>query len=518
MQKLRQILLLLSNGASQQRICKEVHCSKRTVSNYRKVAQETQRSYDELLALSDNELSSVFKPSNEPVSDGRKEELERLMPEIIKRLERKHATVQFVYEDFYIKQCPTGYRYTQFKEYVRSYRKKNDVSYHNDYEPGEEWQIDFAGDALYIVDPVTKENQKLVVLVCVMPYSQLIFMHAMPNATTDWFFHGLNQGLIYMDALPRIAKSDNMKQWVNKSDRYSLSFSDASLEWALYYGIEPTACRVRKPRDKGPAEGAVNQLYRYVYARLEGETHYSLDDINARIRELLDEYNSKPYKGSTRKAIFEQYEKPQMHPLPNQMYRSRMRKDVKLSGSYHVCVGSERHFYSVPYTYVGQTVKVMWDIETVEVYVKNTLVCMHQRSFVPYGYTTEKMHMPEAHTAYEQRKEVNAAKLIEWGAKIGPSVEWAITDILQRTTFPQQAYGRCSALLGLAKKYGRNRLNHASHLMQEQMGTASYKALETILKNNRDLEQAKGVSVTPFNEDVRGANAYTSIRKEGRHG
>lgn len=519
MQKLRQILLLLSNGTSQQRICTEAHCSKRTVSSYNKIAQETQRSFDELLALPDSELSNIFMPSKESVpNDGRKDELDRLMPEIIKRLERKHATIQFVYDDFYIKQCPTGYRYTQFKTYLRTYREKNDYSYHNEYEPGKEWQIDFAGDALYIINHETKQKRKLVVLVCIMPYSQMAFMMAMPNATTDWFFHGLNQGLIYMDALPQVAKSDNMKQWVNKSDRYSLTFSEANLEWALYYGIEPTACRVRKPRDKGPVESAVNQLYKYIYARLEGEAYYSLESINARILELLDEFNDKPYKGSTRKAIFEQYEKPQMRPLPDQMYRNRMRKEVKLSSTYHVCVGSERHFYSVPYTYVGQVVKVMWDTSTVEVYVDNTLVCMHPRSLVPYGYTTEKTHMPETHTAYEQRKEINAAKIIEWGAKIGSSVEWAVTDILHRTTFPQQAYGKCNALLGLAKKYGRSRLNHACQLMQEQMGIASYKALETMLHNNRDIEHDNSVSVTSFNDDVRGARAYTAIRKEECHG
>ena len=59
---------------------------------------------------------------------------------------------------------------------------------------------------------------KVVVLVCVMPYSELPFLMAIPNATTEWFFLGLDKGLEYMGALPSIAKSDNMKQWVSKSD------------------------------------------------------------------------------------------------------------------------------------------------------------------------------------------------------------------------------------------------------------------------------------------------------------
>lgn len=523
MLRLRQILQMLSNGTPQVEICGIVHCSKRTVSGYRKIASIREKSYQELLTMSDSELESIFMPakaaSNE---DGRRQELDRMMPEIIKRLNRKHANVQFVFEDYYHRECPNGYGYTQFKKHVSSYREKNDYSYHNVYEPGQEWQIDFAGDALFVSDRLTREKQKLVVLVCVMPYSNLPFMMAMANATTEWFFHGLNKGLEFMGAVPHTAKSDNMKQWVTKSDRYSLTFSDANVEWATYYGIEPTACRVRKPRDKGPVEGAVNQLYKYVYARLEGEEFYTLDALNGRIFELLEAYCILPFKGSTRWEIFQKYEKPEMHPLPEQMYRLRMRKEVKLSSTYHVCVGSERHFYSVPFKYVGQKVKVMWDVQSVEVYVGTKCVCMHRRSLIPYGYSTEKSHMPENHTAYEHCKEQNAATLIDRGARIGQSVEWAITDILQRTTFPQQAYGKCNGLLALAKKYGRSRLEHACMMMKEETDQASYKALCNMLKNNRDLafDKEEPISRTPFNDKVRGSSAYTSISlsgKESRH-
>ncbi len=42
---------------------------------------------------------------------------------------------------------------------------------HNTYIPGEEMQIDFAGDALWLTDPKTGELTKVVVLVCILPYS-----------------------------------------------------------------------------------------------------------------------------------------------------------------------------------------------------------------------------------------------------------------------------------------------------------------------------------------------------------
>lgn len=522
MLRIKQILQLLDDGVPQRIICAEVKCSKRLVSAVKKKVDASSKSIGSLLALADDDFKATFLPEQQapPVEDDRKAELDLMMPEIIKRLNRKHAHMKYVFDDYYMRECPKGYGYTQFKKYVNEYREKNDYSYHNRHEPGREWQIDFAGDPLYLTDYHTGERQKLVVLVCVMPFSNLPFMMALPSANTEWFFHGLNKGLEFLGAVPHVAKSDNMKQWVTKSDRYSLTYAAANVEWTLYYGIEPFACRVRKPRDKGPVEGAVNQLYQYVYARIEGEAFFNLDVLNQRIWDLLDDYCNLPYKGSTRREIFEKYEKPEMLPLPDSPYNFRLRKEVKLSSTYHVCVGPERHMYSVPCQYVGQMVKVMWDVEYVEVYVADKLVCVHRRSLVPYGYSTDPKHMPDTHRAYEHNREINAATLIDWGSRIGPSVKWAIEDILQHTTFPQQAYGKCNGILSLGKKYGYTRLEHACALLRREAGVAGYKALANMLKNNRDIACDGGelISRTPHNDDVRGASAYTSIPQAGKEG
>ena len=53
------------------------------------------------------------------------------------------------------------YGYTQFKNHVQSYVEAHSYSYHNTYVPGEEWQIDFAGDALYLTGKKTGELTKV---------------------------------------------------------------------------------------------------------------------------------------------------------------------------------------------------------------------------------------------------------------------------------------------------------------------------------------------------------------------
>ncbi len=84
------------------------------------------------------------------------------------------------------------------------------------------------------------------------------------------------------------------------------------VERANHYHIGITAWRVRKPRGKGPVESAVNQLYQYVYARIQDEVFYTLDELNARLWEILREYVNRPYKGRTRWQIFVEDEKPTM--------------------------------------------------------------------------------------------------------------------------------------------------------------------------------------------------------------
>ena len=166
--KLRRIIQMLNEGYSQNDICRETSSSKTTVSGYKKMADDTKLSYRELLLMEDSELEALLQPKSAALPpDPRKAELEALMPEIMTRLSKRYATVELVHQDFYLKRCPAGYGYTQFNKHVKAWREAHDLSYHNVYIAGEQWQIDFAGDPLWLTSRSTGELTKVVVLVCV---------------------------------------------------------------------------------------------------------------------------------------------------------------------------------------------------------------------------------------------------------------------------------------------------------------------------------------------------------------
>lgn len=517
MTNLRLLLQRLKDGDSTDRIKDALHMSKKTVLKYKNLAIATGKSYEDLLALSESDLTTLLQPAS-PLPQADKEKytiLSPLLEDYAKRLKNgRYINVLVLWEEYrlYHQTDSCGYyQYTQFKHYVNEYLASKHYSYTNTYIPGKEWQIDYAGDVLYITDMKTGEKTPVVLLVCVMAYSKLTFALAMENARQELFFDGLNKGLEYMGHLPRIARSDNMKQWMKRYDRYEPNYSEENQRWCLHYGITPVSCRPRHPKDKGPAEGAVYEVYRYIYSRIENEVFYSLAELNRRIMELLDELNSKNLKGRevSRWDIFNSEERPQMSELPENMYRFRYSKVVKLGPDYHVIVGAERHKYSVPYQYVNKEVKVLWDLECVEIYSGGIRIATHKRDLTPYKHTTVEAHMPPAHLAYKKSLEMNAAAYIEWAQRRGTETTWAIQYLLNRFQFPEQSYPTCQGVMGAVRKYGEERVERACRLLHQENMTFTLTAMRNILDNNRDkCMDMSTVSFIPANPNVRGSGTF----------
>ena len=69
-------------------------------------------------------------------------------------------------------------------------------------------------------------------------------------------------------------------------------------------------------------EGAVLLIERWVLARLRNQRFFSLDELNAAIRPLLDQLNGKMTRHlcASRRDLFEQLDKPALKPLQIEQY------------------------------------------------------------------------------------------------------------------------------------------------------------------------------------------------------
>lgn len=93
-------------------------------------------------------------------------------------------------------------------------------------------QIDYAGDKLYIRDKSSGIWVEVVVLCCVMPYSSKAFAMGIFDSTQENLFHCLSRCMSYFDRVPKVAKSDNMVQWVKHGSQYECPFTESKDEWA----------------------------------------------------------------------------------------------------------------------------------------------------------------------------------------------------------------------------------------------------------------------------------------------
>src|SRR5438067_8543566 len=112
--------------------------------------------------------------------------------------------------------------------------------------------------------------------------------------------------------------------------------------------------RRMSPRDKAKVEVAVQIAQRWILARLRNQKFFSLDELNERIAELLEDLNTRVMRRYrvSRRDLFEKLERVALKPLPTTRFSYGEWKKARVHIDYHVVF--DDHFYSAPYQLVGE--------------------------------------------------------------------------------------------------------------------------------------------------------------------
>ena len=162
--KLRLLLRLSQNGASQRQIAKKIELSRTSVKAYMDRLLNSGKSFEDLEKLDDKtllnlSLGEIYRQQ----PDHRYEVLKPLLEYYARESKRRHVTLQLLWEEYVAEFKDDAYSYSSFKYYVNKYIEEHTYKYHNTHLPGDVLQIDFAGDKLYIVDTSTGEYVPVVV-------------------------------------------------------------------------------------------------------------------------------------------------------------------------------------------------------------------------------------------------------------------------------------------------------------------------------------------------------------------
>jgi transposase len=507
MDKITRIIELKKAGNSIKKISKTLGVSKNTVRKYLR-----RNDREDIDVESDNKdnLSKLLLGQNNQEERARENRLNELLPYLVKELKRVGVTRYLLWQEYKITD-PDGYSYSRFCARIKSHKGAQDVTLRLEHKNGYALTIDYAGKKLHYVNKSTGEVHYCEVLVCTLPASGYTYACALPSQKQEDFVEGINQALLYLGGLPKVILSDNLKIFVIKSDRYEPTFNALSLQLATHYGIELQATRSGKPKDKAHVERHIAIAYNKIYGPLRDEEYHSIKALNQAIHKQLEELNNTNYQGKdySRKDMFV-IEKEDLYKLPSSLFQVKKSTRAKVQRNYHVVLGEDKHQYSVPYRYVGKQSEIVYTRDTVEVYIDNIRIGIHKRDRRPHGYSTAAIHMPEKHVKYLEQKGWDAAYFKKQAEQIGSNTLWAISTMLDSKSLIEQTYNACLGVLGLGKKYTKERLEKACS-KAHTTHRVNYQILSNILKNNMDkIEtpvQARLFRIQDHN-NIRGADEY----------
>jgi transposase len=456
--------------------------------------------------LSDSDLEARLYPKKEPPK------IALPVPDMVfveSELSRKHVTRELLYRE-YNEQKPGVMSRSAFYRYVRAHLPKP-VDMPLIHKGGDLLYVDFSGDGIEYVDRSTGEIKEARLFVCSWGASSYTNAFATKTESMEDFVMSHEHSYRYFGCVPHGLVPDNTKSAVHKPDRYEPAASHLYQKFAQHYNAAIMPARIRKPQDKATVESNVGFCQRYILGRLRNRRFFSLEEINAAIKELVEELNNEPmqaYGGQSRKERFERLDKPNAQVLRAEPFCIKAIKlDATAGPNYHVRF--KDHNYSVPHHLARQKVDVYHEGNIVEIYHRNISVARHKKQPPDFGYSTIDEHMPPNHRFV---KGWSKEWFIHKAEAIGKNTTEAVKVIMERRNHPQQGFNSALGVLNLAQKYSPQRLEAAAARALYYRGV-TYQSLRSILERKLDIlplfeKEPAEYPVMINHENVRGPDYY----------
>lgn len=511
MSQIKQLLQLHKQGESIKFIVRSLSMSRNTVKSYLHKLEESSVPLESLLALDDPALSAWFHSGSPAYKDDTKryEYFTGRIDYFLAELKKTGVTRRLLWEE-YLADHPQGYRYTQFCYHLDQHSKASKPSMILTHVPGEKLYIDFAGKRLSYVDMATGEIIECQVFVACMPYSDYSYALAVRTQRVEDFLHALGCCLQSFGGVPQMIVSDNLKSSVIKASSYEPELNRSMEDFANHYGCAVVPTRAIHPKDKALVENQVKLIYSRVYAQLRNTTFTSLSALNDAIRTKVREHNQTrmqiiPY---CREERFLSDEQHLLSPLPGEEFEIKHYKEYKVAQNNHIYLSQDKHYYSVPFKWIGAQVKVIYTRTLVRIYAQGNQIALHPRDTAMGRYSTDREHLCSAHNHYNDR---SPGYYIDKAREKSSVFARYITLLFKQDKHPEQLYRSCDGLLSLCRKSELLDFEKACQIAIEHQNY-SYMFVRNILENKMtklaDNIEPISKKDLPTHANIRGKKYY----------
>lgn len=504
MRKIRDALRLRADGMSMREIGASLGVGRTTASEYLRRADAAGLAWP----LGGDVTDAVLEGRLYPDAAGQARGGQAIpdWPSIHGELRRKNVTLLLLWEEYKAAHPDDGYGYSRFCELYRRWEGRISPTMRQHHIAGEKLFVDYAGSTFEVLDAKTGEVRTAELFVATLGASNYTFAEATwTQSLPDWI-GSHSRAFAFFGGVTGMVVSDNLKSGITKACFYEPKVNRTYSDMAGHYGTAIVPARPYKPRDKAKVEVGVQVAQRWIMAGLRNRRFFTLAELNGAIRELLDRLNDKVTRhlGASRRQLFMDLDQPALKPLPAAPYQYAEWQERRVGIDYHVEI--DKHYYSVPYQLLRQTVWARVTEKTVEIFHTSQRVASHLRTSANRQHTTVHEHMPDSHRRYA---EWTPEKIRQQAERIGPNTATLVDVILRERTHPEQGFRSCLGILRLAKPHGRDALD-AACLRALEINARSFKSVNSILKNNLHRKRSEPATDGPAisHQNIRGAGYF----------
>src|SRR5271165_3237709 len=500
MPKIRDVLRLTAAGMSSRNIALSLSVGATTVIDFLQRARSAEMSWPLPEDMTDEALEARLFPASTALAEIKARRPQPDWRTIHRELRRKGVTLQLLWEEHRAAHS-NGYGYSRFCDLYRTWEARLSPTMRQTHVAGERLFVDYAGTTLEVINGLTGEVITAQLFVAALGASSYTYAEATwTQGLADWI-GSHTRAFAFFGGVPAMVVSDNLKSGITKACFYEPAVNRSYAEMAAHYDTAIVPARPKKPRDKAKVEAAVLLATRWIIAKLRNQQFFSLTDLNDAIRDCVTALNARVTRhlGTSRRALFDEIERPALKPLPAEPYTFAQWKECRAGLDYHVEI--EKHYYSVPHALLRETMWARITARTIEVFHRGKRVAAHVRSSSNRQHTTVREHMPSSHQRYA---DWTPERIQRQANEIGPKTSALVEIILRERTHPEQGFRACIGILRHAKSFGRERLEAACDRALE-IGARSYTSVTSILKTNLDRKRPAPATDGP-------AIAHTNIR------
>lgn len=240
-------------------------------------------------------------------------------------------------------------------------------------EPGEQIQIDWGhfGSLVY-----GEHKRKLYALAVIESYSRKMYVEFTHSQKQESLHQGLLNAFVYFGGTPKYILVDNMVTAVIERDRTLIRFNEAFLDFLRPFGINPAACNVRAPHEKGKVESSIKYL-RYNFWPLRSFT--DLTSVQVQAKEWLDTVANRRIHQTTGQRPDDRFKDVSLRPLPELLPDCRETAHVPVYKDF--AVRFDCNTYTVPPWTIGKKLILKADNTNINIYHKHKVIASHGRSW-----------------------------------------------------------------------------------------------------------------------------------------